>query len=86
MFLISSSVKEGYQEYLYLIGRASLIAQLVKNLPVMQEIQVHFLGWEDPLGRKWQPAPVFLTGGSGGQRTLAGCSPRGRKSRTLISD
>ena len=29
--------------------RASLIAQLVKNLPAMQETQVQFLGWEDPL-------------------------------------
>ena len=28
---------------------ASLIAQLVKNLPVMQETLVQFLGWEDPL-------------------------------------
>ena len=27
----------------------SLIAQLVKNLPTMQETPVHFLGWEDPL-------------------------------------
>ena len=29
--------------------RASLIAQLVKNPPAMQETQVQFLGWEDPL-------------------------------------
>ena len=28
---------------------ASLVAQLVKNLPAMQEILVQFLGWEDPL-------------------------------------
>ena len=28
---------------------ASLVAQLVKNLPAMQETQVQFLGWEDPL-------------------------------------
>ena len=25
------------------------MAQIVKNLPTMQEIQVHSLGWEDPL-------------------------------------
>ena len=31
---------------------ASLIAQLVKNLPAMQETQVQFLGWEDPLEKK----------------------------------
>ena len=28
---------------------ASLIAQLVKNLPAMQETLVRLLGWEDPL-------------------------------------
>ena len=28
---------------------ASLVAQLVKNLPAMQETLVRFLGWEDPL-------------------------------------
>ena len=29
--------------------RASLVAQLVKNLPVLQETPVRFLGREDPL-------------------------------------
>ena len=28
---------------------ASLVAQLVKNLPAIQETPVQFLGWEDPL-------------------------------------
>ena len=28
---------------------ASLIAQLVKNLPAIQETPVRFLGWEDPM-------------------------------------
>ena len=28
---------------------ASLVAQMVKNLPTMQETQVRSLGWEDPL-------------------------------------
>ena len=28
---------------------ASLVAQLVKNLPAVQETQVRSLGWEDPL-------------------------------------
>ena len=32
-----------------LLLRASLIAQLVKNPPEMQETLVRFLGWEDPL-------------------------------------
>ena len=33
----------------YCEERASLIAQLVKNLPAIQEIPVWFLGWEDSL-------------------------------------
>ena len=31
---------------------ASLVAQLVKNLPAMQETWVRFLGWEDPLEKE----------------------------------
>ena len=30
---------------------ASLVAQLVKNLPAVQETWVRSLGWEDPLGK-----------------------------------
>ena len=30
---------------------ASLMAQLIKNLPAMQEMWVRSLGWEDPLER-----------------------------------
>ena len=30
-------------------SRASLVAQLVKNLPAMQETWVRSLGWKDPL-------------------------------------
>ena len=34
------------------ISWASLVAQLVKNLLVMQETCVRFLGWEDPLEKE----------------------------------
>ena len=33
---------------------------MVQNLSVMLEIQIQSLGQEDPLRRKWSPAPVFL--------------------------
>ena len=33
--------------------RASLVAQLVKNPPAMQETPVQFLGWEDPLEKEY---------------------------------
>ena len=32
--------------------KAFIIAQLVKNLPAMQETRVQFLGWEDPLEKE----------------------------------
>ena len=36
----------------YLTDRASLVAQLVKNLPAVQETRVQFLGREDPLEKE----------------------------------
>ena len=35
-----------------LIIRAPLVAQTVKSLPTVQETQVWFLGWEDPLEKE----------------------------------
>ena len=58
---------------------ASLVAQMVKNLPAMWETQIRSLGWEDPWRRQWQPAPIFVPGEFHGQRSLAGYSPWGRK-------
>ena len=39
---------------------ASLVAQMVKNLPPMRETWVRSLGLEDPWKRAWQPPPVFF--------------------------
>ena len=58
---------------------ASLVAQMVKNLPVMQETDVLFLGGEDSLKKEWQPTPVFLPRKLHGQRSLTGNSPWGHK-------
>ena len=33
-------------------SRTSLVAQWVKNPPAMQETQVRYLGWEDPLEKE----------------------------------
>ena len=49
---------------------ASLVAQMVKNLPAMQETQVRSLGWEIPWRRKWLSALVFLSGEFHGQRSM----------------
>ena len=53
----------------------SLVAQMVKNLPAMQETHVLSLGWEDRLEKEMVPHPVFLPGESHGQRSLAVYSP-----------
>ena len=36
----------------FMVYIASLVAQMVKNLPVMQETWVQYLGQEDPLEKK----------------------------------
>ena len=41
---------------------ASLVVQMVKNLPAMQETQVQPWIRKIPWRRKWQPIPVFLPG------------------------
>ena len=39
-----------FKKYLFdCAGTASLVAQMVKNLPAMRETWVRSLGWEDPL-------------------------------------
>ena len=38
------------------------MAQMVENLPSMEEIQVLSLGPEDPWRKEWLPIPVFLPG------------------------
>ena len=39
---------------------ASLVGQLVKNLPTMQETRFDSRVGKIPWRRKWQPTPVFL--------------------------
>ena len=58
--------------------RASLVAQMVKNPPVMWETWVQSLGKEDPWRRTGNP-PKFLPRESHGQRSLAGFSPWSHK-------
>ena len=64
---------------IYIYG-ASLVAQLVKNPPAMQEQRVQALGWEDPWIREWQPTPQFFPGKSHGQMSLVGYSLWGHRS------
>ena len=59
--------------------RASLIAQLVKNPPAMQEMPVQFLGWEDPLEEGMATHSSILAWRIPWTGDLAGCSPWSHK-------
>ena len=39
---------------------SELVAQMVKNLPAMQEIRVQYLGWKDPLEKGVGTHPSIL--------------------------
>ena len=56
---------------MYIVTWASLIAQLVKNLPALQETPVQFLGQEDPWRRDRLLTPIFMDfpGGSDGKES-----------------
>ena len=58
-----------------ILNLASLVAQVVKDLPAMQETWVQPLGWEEPLQKEWQPTPVLLPEQFHGQRHLVSYSP-----------
>ena len=54
--------------------KTSLVAQMVKNPPAMQETQSGPWVGMIPPRRHWLPTPVFLPGEFHEQRSLAGCS------------
>ena len=60
----------------------SLVAQLVKNLPAVQETWVQSLGQKIPWRREWQLTPVFLPGEFHGERNLQATVHIVVKSRT----
>ena len=64
----SSSIKQA----------AYLVAQLVKNLPAMQETWIRFLGREDP------PEEAMAIRNPYGQRSLVGYSPWGLKESNIV--
>jgi len=51
---------------------ASLVDQMVKNPPAVQETWVQFLGWEDPLEKGRLSTPAWWPREFHGQRHLAG--------------
>ena len=70
-----------YKYFIALIDGAS-----GKDPPAMQETQVQSLGQKDPLEKEWQATPVFLSGESHGQRSLAGYSLCVRKESDMTEN
>ena len=56
------------------LGMASLVAQLLKNPPAMQETPVRFLGWKDNLEKDRLPIPVFLSFPGGSDSKESACN------------
>ena len=69
--------------YIYLWGAgASLVAQMVKDLPAMQETCLQFLGWEDPLVGGVANHSSVLAWGIPRTQELVGYSPWGLRDTT----
>ena len=62
------------------------MAQMVKNLPAMQETRVRSLGQEDPLENEMATHSSILSQSSQEERNLVGYSQWGHKSWTPLSD
>ena len=65
---------------------ASLVAQMVKNLPAMQDTWVQFLGREDPLEEEMATHSSILAWRIHGQRNLVGYSLWGHKELFTLSN
>ena len=50
--ILWQKIQEGYIFYVQIGDLHCIVAQIVKNLPAMQETQVQSLGWEDPLEKE----------------------------------
>ena len=86
-FINKSSVK------IWPLGRASLVAQMVKNLPAMQETWVQSLDQKDPLEKEMANPLQYSCLENSMDREAWGYSPwygrvgsMGSKSRTPLSD
>ena len=78
-------VLEKSSRHYYIIG-TFLVAEMVRNLPAMQETRFDPWVRKIPWRKEWQPTPVFLPGESHGQMSLVGYSPWGHKESDTFAD
>ena len=67
-------------------GRASLVAQSVKNLPAVQETRVLSLGWEDPLEKEMATHSSILAWKISWREEPDGLQSMGSQSQARLSD
>ena len=66
--------------------KASLVAQMVKNLPAIQETWVKSLGWEDPVEKEMATHFTILAWRIPWTEEVGGLQSMGLQSRTGLSD
>ena len=71
--------------YLFEACMASLVAQMLKNLPVMQETQVQSLGLEDPLEKGMATHSSILAWEIPWTEEPGGLQSTGSQSRTWLT-
>ena len=64
----------------------TLVAQMVKNLPVIQEIWIRSLGWEDPLEKEMATHSSILDWRIPWTEEPGGLRSMGSQSWTRLSD
>ena len=61
--------------------------KIIQMWNMFRQERIYGMGWNwryPYCRRKWRPIPVFLFGKFHGQKSLAGCSPRGHKESDMI--
>ena len=80
---MNSSFVKGKNKSDFILDVSLLLAQLGLNLPTMGETWFDPWVGKIPWRRERVPTPVFWPGEFQEQRSLVGCSPRGRKELVL---
>ena len=70
----SRDLQGKYFDDTFSVGGASLVVQMLKTLPPVQDTWVLSMGREDPLKKGMAPTPIFLPREFHEQRSLAGYS------------
>ena len=73
-------------DWLDLLAIQSTLKSLLQHHSSKASILHKYLWLNINRRRQWHPTPVLLPGKSHGRRSLVGCSPWGRQSRTRLSD